>query len=64
MLLSNRKLVAHGGYLERKITDLAPTDQKKLLLWIWTDTSIALYLAMLKGWCHEIIRFWFSSNRK
>ncbi len=37
---------------------------KKLLKWIWKETSAAFYLAMLKSQCHEIIRVWFSSNRK
>jgi hypothetical protein len=55
---------ASGGHSKTRSYGSGAYEPKNLPIRIWKETSTALYLAMLKGLCHEIIRVWSSSNTK
>ncbi len=55
---------ASGGHSDEKLRIQSQDTNQAIQIWIRKHTISALFLLMLKGYCHEILCFWFSSNRK
>ncbi len=55
---------ACGRHSDEKLRIQSQDANQALLIWIRKFTISAICLAMLKGYCYEILCFWFSSNRK